>query len=340
MTIDPRVALLFSLPRLVELRWLGRRRMSLFTDNLSVIYDAIGSSEVAGLDSYVVINPLLADVVERHRAVRDHIFGPLKGQCSADADASHRDLLPWDFDPCREVGTAATPVQRDFAAASAERAITYLVKAGFPDPVADVDSGNGRHNYFRADLPNNRETNLLITALYSCVARKFDTPEVKLDKSVRSAGQLMRLPGTRNHKAGRACEIVSFTETAGAVSVDHVHKVVADLRGQLGYKTPLVIRKGAWSPALMEKFLAFYDIDYLPGVEVAQGVLYVLNPCPFSADHVGSSPAMLITKSGFPKFCCMHASCQMTWRQFRTRLHGLTGKWFLTGIGAGTKEGL
>jgi hypothetical protein len=326
------VASLFNLPRLVELRWLGYRRLSLFTENVDVLHDALGSSAVAGLNTYLVINPLLADVVERHRAPRDLIFGPMKGQCSADIDVAHRDLIVLDLDPCRAVGTAATPQQWALALELAQQVIAYLISAGCPAPVAIIDSGNGIHIYFRAaQLANCRETDVLLTGFYHALARKFDTPAVHLDKSVRSAAQLMRLPGSVNHKAERLCEILSFTEGATPVTLDAIRKVTDELRGTLGLKKSTVVRRGSWSPELMERFLQFYCIDYLPPVEIAQGTLFVCNPCPLSADHRGSSPAVLVTKDGFPAWKCMHASCQMTWRQFRMRLYNETNKWFLTG---------
>jgi hypothetical protein len=322
---------LFSLPRLLEVRWLGHRRLSLFTDKGQALQDALGSKEVDGLNTYLVINPLLVGVVERHRAPRDVIFRPLKGQCSADFDVAYRDLIVLDLDPCRDTGTAATPKQRASALQIAQKVIAYLLSAGFPAPVAIVISGNGIHVYFRAaHLANCRETDALLTGFYHALARKFDTPEVKLDKSVRSAAQLMRLPGSMNFKAGRVCEFLSFTEGAQPVALDVIRKVADDLRGTLGLKKSIMARKGSWTPELMERFLQFYSIDYLPATEIAQGTLFVCNPCPLSPTHRGSSSALLISKDGFPVWKCLHASCQMTWRQFRMRLYNETNKWFLT----------
>lgn len=326
-----RVASLFNLPRLVELRWLGTRRRSLFTEKLDVLQEALSSHDVSGLNTYIVISPLLADVVEGHRTSLDLVFSPLRGQCSADLDVACRTLIVLDLDPCRAIGTASTPEQRALALETGERVISHLVNAGFPAPVALVDSGNGIHVYFRAGrLANCRETDVLLTSFYHVLARKFDTPEVKLDKSVRSAAQLMRLPGSMNYKAGRVCEILSFTEGATPVTLNIIRKVTDDLRGTLGLKKSIVVRKGSWTPELMERFLQFYEIDYLPPTEIAQGTLFVCNPCPLSADHRGSSPAVLVTKDGFPAWKCLHASCQMTWRQFRMRLYNETNKWFLT----------
>jgi hypothetical protein len=179
------LALLFNLPRLVELRWLGAGRMSLFSSDLDVIENALGSSLVDGLGAYVVANPLRPEVVSRRHVTLDSLFCPRKGQCSADADVACHDLLKFDLDPCKAVGTASTPKQRALALQLAQRLVAYLVAAGFPDPVAWVDSGNGIHIYFHADsFPNTHETDLLLTALYTCMARKFDSDAVKFDKSL------------------------------------------------------------------------------------------------------------------------------------------------------------
>lgn len=326
--LDVQTIALFGLPRLVEIRWLGTTRRSLFTSDINYIDAALSDPIVEGLGAYAVINPLLSTVVERRQITPDRIFRPAKGQCSADADVCQRALLPLDWDPVRATGSAATEEQRRHSATQADLTIAHLCEAGFPEPATLVDSGNGRHGYFRLDAPNDAQTDFLLTAFYGALARKFDTPEVKLDKSVRSAAQLMRLPGSFNQKAQRKCEILTFSATATPVSLDLIRKVTEDLRNQLGYKRRLIVRKGSWTTELLESFLDFYDIDYFPPTEIPQGFLYVLNPCPLNPEHVGSSPGILLTKSGFPKFVCKHASCQMSWKQFRGQLFRLTKKFF------------
>jgi hypothetical protein len=149
----------------------------------------------------------------------------------------------------------------------------------------------------------------------------------------------MRLPGSFNFKGRRPCEIISFNETAGAVSLDLVRKVVADLRGELSFKKPLIARPGSWTPAVLQAFLDFYHIDYFPATEIPQGQLFVLSPCPRNPGHEGTSPAILLTRSGRPKFCCKHASCQgVSWRQFRAEMFRLTKKWFPTPKGVSDAE--
>jgi hypothetical protein len=336
--LDHRVIKLFRLPRIVELRWLSAgRTFSLFTDRLRPIEEAIADLRLSALNSYLVINPPRHEVLELRHITPDVVFRPAKGQCCADSDIPEHVLLPFDFDPRRPVETASTEVQRSLALKQRDLQGEYLSKMGFPGSVAVTDSGNGIHDYRRTRLPNDDATAFLLTAFYTCLARRFGTPDVIFDKSVRSPAQLMRLPGSVNHKAQRASSFLSFDEGAGLVTIDMIRAVTDDLRGQLGFKRALTARRGPWTPELMQRFLEFYDLDYLPPTEIAQGILYVLNPCPLNADHVGTSPAVLITKGGWAKWCCKHQSCRMSWTQFRSRMFALTGKFFLTKGGTDVK---
>jgi len=323
------VCKLFGLPRLTEVRWLGRQRASLVTRDLDVIAEAVVSPDVQDLDTYLVINELMEDVLVRRQMPLNTIYAPLRGQCVADSDIVRHILLPLDFDPVRAIGTAARPDQIADAVEMRNALVLYLNSRGWPKPAGDVASGNGRHCYYRTDLPNTREVQLSLYGLYTVLARKFDQPGAKLDKSVRSPAQLMRLPNTFNFKAQRRCEIISVNEAAAPVTLEHIHAVVKELRGEQGYQKPLVARPGEWTPQRMEALLDFYSLDYQAPREVPQGLLFVLMPCPFDTDHVGTSPAVMITKAGWPKFLCKHDSCsQLKWADFRKRLFTLTGKWW------------
>ncbi|MGA2336814.1 MAG: hypothetical protein ABSG08_15720 [Terriglobales bacterium] len=330
---NARVFDLFGFPRLAELRWLSTgRTFTLFTSKPAVITDALADPRVSGLNAYVCVNPPRPDILERRKILSDTLFSPRKGQCTADSDVPEHILLPADLDPRRPTGTASMPEQVDLAVKQRDLLIEYLIKRGLPDPAGTVLSGNGAHGYHRTRLPNNEETRFLLTAYYTCLARRFGTAEVIFDKSVRSAAQLMRWPSSFNTKAQRYSSVQTFNSNAGLVTMDMLRAVTEDLRGQLGFKRPLIARQGYWTPELMERFLGFYHIDFLPLAEIAAGLLYVLNPCPLNDAHVGSSPAVLITKAGWPRFLCKHESCgggRMKWKEFRARLFALTNKFFL-----------
>jgi hypothetical protein len=331
MSLDARLLRLFRLPRLIELRWLGRQqRVSLVTTDIAVLEEAAVAPPVQGLDAYLVVNTLMDDVVARRKMPLDTLYSPLRGQCVADADIGRITTLPFDFDPIRQTGTAATLEQIALAAEMRDSMVSYLRAHGFPEPAGDVFSGNGRHTYYATNLPNTPEIKLALYGFYTDLARRLDRfGLVKLDKSVRSPAQIMRLPGTFNHKAQRRCEIISIAETSELVTLEHIRAVLTDLRKKQGYKKPLTARAGDWTPERLEALLDFHSIDYQALREVPQGLLWVLSPCPFNAEHVGTSPAVMITKSGWPKFCCKHDSCQgKGWRKFLSHLNLANGKVF------------
>jgi hypothetical protein len=303
--------------------------VSLITSAPSLIAEALKVPEVQDLDAYLTVNELMPDVATRRNMPLNTLNRPLRGQCVADSDIARIILLPFDFDPIRPTGTAATLEQITHAAKIRDALVLYLNRHGWPNPAGDVFSGNGRHTYFKTDLPNNPEVRSLLYGLYTALAHKFDMPgSVKLDKSVRSPAQLMRLPGTFNHKAQRRCEILSTEETAAPVTLEHVRDVITDLRGKLG-KRPLVVRAGDWTPERMQALLDFHELDYLAPREIPQGTMWILCPCPFNEDHKLTSPMVLVTKSGFPKFKCKHDSCGAKgWRQFLAHLNVANRKVF------------
>ena len=55
-----------------------------------------------------------------------------------------------------------------------------------------------------------------------------------------------------NYKAGRVCEFLSLAEDATPVTLEMIRKVTDELRGTLGLKKSTVVRKGSWTPELME----------------------------------------------------------------------------------------
>jgi len=313
---------------LTEIRFLGRQRFGLFTKDPAIIAEACAQSCVRALDAYQLLNPPKDDTPERKQVPRDTLFRARKNQLSGDADVARRRQILFDSDSVKPAGAAATEAQRAAAHAHNATLEDALTAEGWPSPVV-CDSGNGAHRLYAVDLPNDRETDFLISNLLHLAARKFDTEAVKLDKSVSNAGRITRLYGSRNHKAGRDSAVLSIPDPIIAVSAEQIKAVVAKWRGSLGYKKRLIQRAGDWTPDRMEALLDFHSIGYLGPVEKAQGLLWVLSPCPFNPDHSGTSPAVMITRTGWPKFKCLHNSCQgKRWREFLAHLNITNGKVF------------
>jgi hypothetical protein len=274
------------------------------------------------------LNELKPDTPERHGVARDTLFRAHENQLSRDTDVARRRFILFDSDSVKPAGAAATEAQRAAAHAHSAALEAALTAVGWPAPVVS-DSGNGAHRLYAVDLPNDRETDFLISNLLHLAARKFDTEAVKLDKSVSNAGRITRLYGSRNHKAGRDSAVLSIPDPIIAVSAEQIKAVVAKWRSSMGYKKQLTQRAGDWTCERMEALLDFHSIGYLGPVEKTQGLLWVLSPCPFNPDHSGTSPAVMITKNGWPKFKCLHNSCQgKGWREFLAHLNITSGRVF------------
>jgi hypothetical protein len=314
---------------LVEVRFLGPHRWALYTSDPTLIEASLVQSQVTGLDAYQTLNPVAPGTPEKHGVHADVLFQASRGQLSSDADIQRRAWLLLDSDVVKATGTAATEAQRKAAqdhSAELEGALTF---EGWPRPLV-FDSGNGTHRAYRIDLANACASDFLLSNLLYLAARRFDRVDVTLDKSVSNAARITRLYGCRNHKAGRDSAVLSVPDVVTPVSLEQIATLVEKWRGSLGYKKPLVTRAGSWTPERIEELLAFYSIDYRPPAEIPAGLLWVLTPCPLNADHAGTSPAVILTRTGWPKFRCLHHSCSgVRWAEFCKRLYRMTGKWFL-----------
>jgi hypothetical protein len=317
---------LFMLPRAVEVRWLGKRRMAMFASSTESIADALLKYPE---NCYITINELLPGVADRHGMALDTVVAnPGRGQLVGNEDVRRRLLLPFDSDPEKH-DTAATEEQRALAFQQSERIQQTLCGLGWPEP-AVVSTGNGACRYFAADLPADYPTDSLIRSFYDCAAKKFSMPGVKLDTSVQNRGRVMRWPGSINVKAGRICELQHLPAdwVKSVVKLELLRLTTEGWRKELGFRSPtLIVRAGPWTEAHVEAFMELHGIDYRPPVEIAAGIMWVCS-CPFFPGHTGTSPAIILTKAGWAKWACKHQSCQMRWPQFIAKLSGLTGRFY------------
>ena len=77
------------------------------------------------------------------------------------------------------------------------------------------DSGNGFHLLYRVDLP--ADDGGTVGKLLGALAARFDTPRVKIDRSVANPSRICKLPGTlarkgdhvpdRPHRRSRVLEV-------------------------------------------------------------------------------------------------------------------------------------
>jgi hypothetical protein len=308
--------------------------MALFTRPPEFIADALSKYPE---NCYVTINELTPGTAANHGGKLDVLqVNPGRGQLTSNEDISRRLLLPFDSDPKRPTGVAASEEERSLAFEQSKGIEKTLCELGWPEP-AVVSTGNGYCRYFACDLPADHETDSLLRTFYACAAKKFSMPGVSLDTSVQNRARIMRLPGSVNAKSGRVCEIVTLPEARPETVTPELLRETTELwRKELGFKTTkLVMRAGPWTEAHVEAFMDLHGLDYRPPVRIPAGMLYVCS-CPFDPGHTGTSPAIILTNAGWAKWACKHNSCSMKWAQFTRRLNTLTGKVYNYGSKKGT----
>ncbi|NOR65407.1 MAG: hypothetical protein GQ468_05255 [Candidatus Scalindua sp.] len=187
----------FERNKFIEIRCLGSGKnpvLGIFNDYQKA-EQAI--NKVSGMDIYFTVNPVLGNadnnIVRGRRGI-------------ADKDISHISMLPFDFDPVRETGIAATIEQVELACDHAERTIEYLGRRGWTNPIIGF-SGNGFHLLYPVKLPNTDKTRRLLSALYLGLGNVITNDQIVFDTKVRNPSRIIRLYGTRNIKAKRLSTI-------------------------------------------------------------------------------------------------------------------------------------
>lgn len=144
-----------------------------------------------GYNTYIVMNPLKPD---------------FDGKNARKEDVLHRRLLLVDLDRTGSKDDPATALELDAARTVAESIMAFTLNLGLPEP-SIVMSGNGYHLYYRlADLPNNRETTMLIEGALQGLAGIFNTDLVEVDTKVSDAGRITKIPGTIARKGRESTE--------------------------------------------------------------------------------------------------------------------------------------
>jgi len=155
----------------------------------------------ATIGIFAVLNRIDPDSLKKRHIKIDNRIG--KGQSTKDQDILRRCWLPIDIDPIRPAGVMATDQEKE-AARKAIAWINSLLTSDhdWPDPVV-VDSGNGYHDLFRIDLPNDDESKILIRSFFKALNRLLPDDlrgVVEIDEKVHNASRVIKLPSTMVRK--------------------------------------------------------------------------------------------------------------------------------------------
>lgn len=257
-------------------------------------------AEKRGFNTYVGLNPCACPVTGNIKPYRKAV---------SDDDVERICRVPFDFDPERETGTAATDIQLGYAK-DRVRVLTDLLESfGWQAPIIGF-SGNGYHVQYRVDLPNDDETKRALVGLYRGLRVRMSTAEVAFDPTVKNASRIFRLYGTTNQKAGRrsSCEFPSTPVTLSADCVLSTAEALTPPKPQIApAKRKRVKSKGLHNFDVVALFqrLGLYKR------ELGDGKHAVI--CPqvhlhSSDDHFNKTDTV-IWEGEWPQFHCSHAHC-------------------------------
>lgn len=109
--------------------------------------------------------------------------------------------LPIDADPVRPSGISSSEAELEEALILRDIVAEHVVaEMGFSKPIKAM-SGNGGHLLFRLpDLPVTDQSKKMIKDILTGLAKRFDTPAVKIDQTVFNPARVWKLYGTTTRK--------------------------------------------------------------------------------------------------------------------------------------------
>jgi hypothetical protein len=291
---------------------------------------------------YLTLNPCNPALLARYynRLERD------PKRTTSDHEIARRTHLLIDSDPVRPTGISASDAEKQLAASHSRQIKDFLTARGWPAPL-ELDSGNGYHLIYSIDLPNDDASRDLAKSNLDALAAKFDSPAVKVDKSVFNAGRITKAYGSLTGKGDdapqigrphRRSKLVCQPLELKVVSREHLAALAAeapapDTSASSDSSDPI-------TPEKMEEQLAVVGVTHSQRMPYEGGWRWHLDECVFDSSHKRTSVIIGIREKGALYYKCSHSSCQgLGWQQFKDKVQRKTGKQ-LRFRGNGTNDNL
>ncbi len=144
---------------------------------------------------YFSMNPLKPAILSR---CSNRVQWAEEGKLAGDAHVLRRKWLLIDVDPVREVSDiSSTDAEKEESRQVVLAVRTFLDDNGWPEPFF-TDSGNGYHLLYPIDLPP--DDGGLVKRVLEALASKFDSDQVKIDRTVANPARVTKLYGTLSRK--------------------------------------------------------------------------------------------------------------------------------------------
>ena len=266
---------------------------------------------------YITLNPVIPDLIARSaNETIDRTEGTTK-----DHEIIQRRLLLIDCDPIRPAGISSSDSEHDAAIELSRQIREYLSSEGFPDSLL-ADSGNGGHNVYRIDLPNDQESAEIVKRFLESLASRFDDAVVSVDKSVWNASRICKLYGTMTRKGSnhptrpwRQSKILDCPEKLEVVPVELLQKIAGMTTVPETVVAPQKVStqkpSGKYTVTDVEQMMTDKGLKFGIATSYEGGVRWVLEECPWHEDHSdGAGGSAIFLRNGIIGFDCKHAHCQ------------------------------
>lgn len=305
---------------LFEIRVLGDRTWSGYFYDVEIAIQQLAPFDNANI--YYSVNEVKKACASRSQF---NCFKQVKGTATSKQDIEHRWWLPIDVDCERPSGVSSTNEEKEKAHKKAQDLYVFLRDNGFSKPII-CDSSSGYHLLYPIDMDNSQASEDTIKQFLEILASNFTDESVKIDTVLHDANRILRLSGTYGRKGRSTDERPHRLSKILSAPKDYVRmkrEQIDSFNTKYAIKVEQAQRRqfnGIPNEQFnLRSFIAKYGIKVSKEIPISGGgTKYVLEECPFDAQHKAPDSALFEMPNGSIAFKCFHNSCsQHDWRAFR-----------------------
>ena len=287
-----------------------------FTD-VDVMLSKLRKQDLRGKNVYIVLNEI--DKACYAKSARDEF--KMGASATTDKDIIGRWWLLIDLDPIRPTDTSSSQESLEKAEAKAKQVYGFLKQQGFTEPVIGF-SGNGYHLLYRICFKNTNEVSETIKRFLNTLHILFSDEHTKVDTANFNASRVCKLYGTLAQKGSdteeyphRMSHIISIPQELSPIPIEYIKKVNNIIPDKPD--TPQRYNKYNGEQFDLMAWMDKYGLQYR-AYGNSDGTKYILDHCPFNADHKGKDAMIFQGRNGAIGFHCFHDSCQdKHWKDVR-----------------------
>lgn len=277
---------------------------------------------VGKYDIYVSLNPVNSDLLAR----AENRLKEYAKQSTLDKDIDRIEFILIDIDPTRPSGISATDAEHEAAGEMAQKISDFLVESGFPAKVL-ADSGNGYHVLFYTEMENTPENVEVVKAFLNALDFLFSDKDVQVDRTTSNPSRIVKLYGTKACKGDntkerphRWSEIIEIPEEELVpVQREQFENIIAIVPT---IEEPKSLKGNTKTTFDLEEWIGEKELEIaFSGPFQNKGTKYVLDVCPWNADHTNRSAYIIqFTGGGIAAGCHHNSCCDENWHSLRELL--------------------